>query len=113
MIPARREPRTAGAVLYAAKRSEKEMAERKSILEASQIDAIEGRLAGTLRPVEPPDDFVERLRGHIHLPERSQIVIRLQEWQRLGLAVGGVLSGAVLVLTFARAMYQLFWKRSG
>ncbi len=89
------------------------MTVRKSTLESSQIDDIEGRLAGTLRPVEPPGDFVERLRGHIHLPERSQIVIRLQEWQRLGLAVGGVLSGAVLLLTFARAMYQLFWRRAG
>ncbi len=81
------------------------------MLEPSQIDEIEGRLAGTLRPVEPPDDFVRTLRGHIHLPERGQIVVRLQEWQRLGLAVGGVLSGAVLILTFARLMYQLFWKR--
>ncbi len=88
------------------------MTARKGTLEPSQIDAIEGRLAGTLRPVEPPDDFVQRLRGHIHLPERSQIVVRLQEWQRLGLAVGGVLSGTVLLLTFARLMYQLFWKRS-
>ena len=86
---------------------------RKSTLDPSQIDAIEGRLAGTLRPVEPPGDFVQRLRGHIHLPERTQIVLRLREWQRLGLAVGAVLSGTVVVLTFARAIYQLLWRRSG
>ena len=86
---------------------------RKSTLDPSQIDAIEGRLAGTLRPVEPPGAFVQRLRGHIHLPERTQIVLRLREWQRLGLAVGAVLSGTVVVLTFARAIYQLLWRRSG
>ncbi len=89
------------------------MTNHSGMLEDEQINAIEGRLAGTLRRVTPPADFVTRLRGHIRLPERSQIVIRLQEWQRLGLAVGGVLSGAVLLLTFARTMYQLFWKRSG
>ena len=86
---------------------------RKSTLDPSQIDAIEGRLAGTLKPVQPPSDFVQKLRGHIHLPERTQIVVRLREWQRLGLAVGAVLSGAVFVLTFARLMYQFFWRRSG
>lgn len=86
---------------------------RNSILDPSQIDAIEGRLAGTLKRVQPPSDFVQRLRGHIHLPERTQIVIRLREWQRLGLAVGAVLSGAVFVLTLGRLMYQLFWRRSG
>jgi hypothetical protein len=89
------------------------MSVRKSNLEPSQIDAIEGRLAGTLRPVQPPGDFVQRLRGRIRLPERTQIVIRLREWQRLGLAVGAVLSGMVALLTFARFMYQLFWRRSG
>ncbi len=105
--------RMAGTVFYRAERNESQMTERKSTLDPSQIDDLEGRLAGTLRPVRPPEGFVDRLRGHIHLPERSQIMIRLQEWRRLGLAVGGVLSGAVLVMTLARVMYQLFWKRTG
>lgn len=81
-------------------------------MEPSQIDAIEGRLAGTLKRVSPPNDFVQRLRGHIHFPERSVIVTRLYDWQRLGLVVGSVLSGAVVVLTLARAMYHLFGRRS-
>ncbi len=83
------------------------------MLDEDQIDAIEGRLAGILRPVRPPSDFVQRLRGHVHLPERSEIAVRLYDWERLLLVVGGVLSGAVAILTVARAMYHLFGRRSG
>ncbi len=83
------------------------------MLDEDQIGAIEGRLAGTLRPVRPPSDFVQRLRGHVHLPERSEIAVRLYDWEKLLLVVGGVLSGAVAILTVARAMYHLFGRRSG
>ncbi len=78
-----------------------------------QLDDIEGRLAGTLRRVAPPTEFVQRLRGHIHLPERSTIVVRLQDWERLVMVFGGVLSGTVVILTVARAMYHLFGRRNG
>ena len=89
------------------------MTVRKHTLEPAQIDAIEGRLAGALRRVRPPSGVVQRLREHLHVPQRSTIVVRLKEWRTLGLAVGGVLSGTVLVMTFARALYRLFWRRSG
>jgi hypothetical protein len=88
------------------------MVERKDMLEDEQFDAIEDRLAGTLRRFTPPPDFVTRLRGHIHMPERDEIVIRLYEWERLAVVVAGVLSGAVAILTVARAMYHLFGRRS-
>jgi hypothetical protein len=87
------------------------MSTRKANLDPEQIDAIEGRLAGTLRPVSPPKDFVQRLRGHIHFPERSEIVVRLQDWRRLILVFGGVLSGTVAILTVARALYHLIGRR--
>ncbi len=86
---------------------------RKDMSESEQIDAIEGRLAGTLKPVTPPNDFVQRLRGHIHLPERAAIVVQLHEWEMLAVVFGGVLSGAVVILTVARAMYHLFGRRNG
>ena len=88
------------------------MSNHRSMLDAEQIDAIEGRLAGTLRRVAPPPGFVTRLRGHIHVPERSEIAIRLYEWERLLVIFAGILSGAVAVLTVARAMYHLFGRRS-
>ncbi|MGE5072409.1 MAG: hypothetical protein ACM3MF_03200, partial [Anaerolineae bacterium] len=65
---------------------------RKTIMEMELLDALEGRLAGTLKPVTPPTDFVQRLRGHIHLPERSELVVRFHDWERLMLVFGGVLS---------------------
>ncbi len=82
-------------------------------MDDAQIDAIEGRLAGTLRRVKPRREFVQRLRAHIHLPERNEIVLRLQDWERLAVVFGGVLSGAVVILTIARAMYHLFGRRTG
>ena len=81
-------------------------------MDESQIDEIEGRLAGTLRRITPRREFVQRLRAHIHVPERSEIVVRLQDWERLMLVFGGVLSGAVMIVTVARAMYHLFGRRS-
>lgn len=89
------------------------MATHRSILDSAQIDEIEGRLAGTLRPVTPPEEFVRRLRNHVRLPENSAIALRLRDWQRLFMVFGGVLSGAVVILTVARAMYHLFGRRNG
>ncbi len=88
------------------------MSTRRTNLDPEQIDAIEGRLAGTLRPVSPPKDFVQRLRGHIRIPERSEMVVRLHDWRRLMLVFGGVLSGTVAILTVARAVFHLFGRRN-
>ncbi len=88
------------------------MTESSNTLDDQQLDEIEGRLAGTLRRVTPPPDFVTQLRSHIHMPQREAIAIRLYEWERLMFVVGGVLSGAVAILTLARAMYHLFGRRS-
>ena len=87
--------------------------DRRNRLEEEQIDALEGRLAGTLRPVTPPPGFVSRLRSHIHVPEREEIAIRLYEWERLLIVFGSVFSGGVAILTLARALYHLFGRRSG
>lgn len=88
------------------------MTDRRNKLEDEQIDEIEGRLAGTLRRVAPPADFVTRLRGHVRLPEGRVMVVRLYDWERLLVVIGGVLSGTVAILTLARAMYYLLGRRS-
>jgi hypothetical protein len=88
------------------------MSPHRTTLDPSQIDAIEGRLAGTLRPVSPPVEFVQKLRGHIQLPEGNVIVFRLRSWTDLLFILGGVLSGAMVILTLARAMYYLFGRRN-
>lgn len=78
----------------------------------NQLNALEAHLAGTLRPVAPPRGFVQRLRARVHLPPREQIATRLRDWQTLALVFGGVISGALFILTVARAMFHLFGKRN-
>ncbi len=82
-------------------------------LSEEQLDAIEAHLAGTLKPVTPPRDFVKRLRGRIHIPQRSEIAVRLSDWRTLVLVFSGVLSGTLVIITVARAMYHLFGRRNG
>ncbi len=71
------------------------------------LASLEAHLAGTLRPVAPPSNFVQRLSERIRIPERRVIVNRLQDWKRLFLVFGSVMSGMVLVITLARALYFL------
>ncbi len=86
---------------------------RKKITDQDpQLDFIEASLAGTLKPVRPRQDFVHRLRERIHLPHREDIVFRLRDWERLLLIFGSVLSGMVVLLTIARALFHLFGRRN-
>ena len=76
------------------------------------LESLEAHLAGTLRPVAPPKDFVQRLRDRIRLPEREVIVSRLRDWNRLFLVFGSVMSGMLIVITIARALYYMFGRRN-
>ena len=77
-----------------------------------QLNDLEAHLAGTLRRVPPPRDFVRRLRGHIHFPPREEIATRLHDWQRLFIVFGSVVSGTLLLITIARALFHLFGRRN-
>lgn len=77
-----------------------------------RFGAIEAHLAGTLRPIAPRKDFVKHLRSRIHLPESGEIAIRLHDWRTLLLVFGGVLSGTLMIITVARALYHLFGRRN-
>ena len=77
----------------------------------ARLDAIERRLAGTLRPVAPSQELLQRLRSRIRIPDRSEIASRLQDWSTLTLVLGGVISGAVVVVTLARAIYHVVGRR--
>jgi hypothetical protein len=81
----------------------------KSSLE--NLESLEAHLAGTLRPVAPPKDMMQRLREHVHLPQRELIVSRLRDWNRLFLVFGSVMSGMLIVITVARALYYLVGRR--
>lgn len=76
------------------------------------FESLEAHLAGTLRPVAPPKDFVRRLRERVRLPERGVFVNRLRDWNRLFLVFGSVMSGMLIVITVARALYYLVGRRN-
>ena len=85
----------------------KVMNKSKSILSEEQIHALETSLAGTLQRVTPPSEVVNRLRERIHFPEPGMIALRLRDWQRMFLVVGGVMSGMLVLITIARALFYL------
>jgi len=87
------------------------MSKRQEKLSPENIESLEAHLAGTLRPVSPSKDFVQHLRDRIHLPERDVIVSRLRDWRRLFLVFGSVMSGMVILITIARALYYMFGRR--
>ena len=82
------------------------MTKRKtSSTPAEGLDVLEAHLAGTLKPVTPPKDIAQRLRERIHMPDRDEITLRLTDWRRLFFVFGGVLSGMLVLITIARALY--------
>ena len=71
------------------------------------IKVLEAHLAGTLKPVAPPKEIVQRLNRRMRMPNREEIRFRLSDWRRLFLVFGGVISGMLLFITLARAFYYL------
>lgn len=76
-----------------------------------ELNALEAHLAGTLKRVAPPGDLIQRLRERVRLPAREEIVLRFQDWRKLFLVFGGVMSGLLLLITVARAFFHLARKQ--
>jgi hypothetical protein len=72
---------------------------------------IEERLAGTLKPIRPSRDVVQRLRERIRFPVREEITVRLADWKRMFLVFGSVMSGLLVAITVARALFYLVGRR--
>ncbi len=90
------------------------MARPKTILPPEEtLSELETHLAGTLKPVAAPKGFRQRLRDRVRLPERRLIVERLSNWRAFFFAVGGAISGMLLIVTVGRALYHLFGRRNG
>ncbi len=88
------------------------MKKTKLTIPPPDLDELEAHLAGTLKPVAPPRKFILGLRGRIHLPPREEIVSRLRDWNRWLFVLGGVMSGVLMILTAARALFHLFGRRN-
>jgi len=88
---------------------------RKSILARTkseeQLYALEEHLAGALQPFTPSQELVARLRERIHFPQTQEIVFRLGNWRRLFLVYGGVMSGLLVTITVARALFYFVSRR--
>ena len=76
-----------------------------------EIQLLEAHLAGTLKPVTAPKEVVQRLRGRIQMPTRSEITLKLTDWRRMFLVFGGVMSGMLVIATLARAFYYLVGRK--
>ena len=75
------------------------------------IQSLEAHLAGTLKPLAPPREIVQRLSRRIQLPNRERITASLSDWNRLFFIFAGVVSGMLLLITVARAFYYLAGRR--
>ena len=76
----------------------------------NQLFELEAHLAGTLKPVSPPNDLVQRLRERIRFPQPQEIRSRFGDWNRLFLIYGGVMSGLLVIITIARAFFYFYRK---
>lgn len=77
----------------------------------NELNSLESRLSLTLKRVPPPSGLVERLRGRVQVPSRSEIRLRLSDWRKLFVVFGGVMSGMLVLITLARAFYYLAGRR--
>ena len=76
-----------------------------------ELQSLETHLSRTLKRVAPPSGLVERLRGRVQMPSRSEIQLRLADWRKMFVIFGGVMSGMLLLVTLARAFYYLVGRR--
>lgn len=74
----------------------------------TQLNELEAHLAGTLKPVTPPTDLVQRLRERIRFPQPRQMRSRIGDWNRLFVVYGGVMSGLLVIITIARAFFYFY-----
>ncbi len=87
------------------------MGTNNSNSDQGRLAALEAHLAQALRPIRPRQDYVRGLREGIRIPQRAEIAMKLQDWETLLVILGGVFSGAVVIVTVARAMFHLFGRR--
>ncbi|NWF65093.1 MAG: hypothetical protein HXY38_12390 [Chloroflexi bacterium] len=87
------------------------MNSRKSPIQDADLQSLETHLSRTLKRVAAPNGMVERLRGRLQMPSRSEITLRLSDWRKLLVVFGGVMSGMLLLVTLARAFYYLAGRR--
>lgn len=87
------------------------MIKRTVTLSENQLSALESHLAGTLKPVTPPREVVQRLRQRINSAQARRIVSNLRDWQTMFVVFGGVMSSLLALITIGRALYYFVGKK--
>jgi hypothetical protein len=84
---------------------------KKTPIPEEDIQVLEAHLAGTLKPVAPPKEIVQRVNMRIQMPNRERVTVQLPDWSRTFLVFGGVISGMLLIITITRVFYYLAGRR--
>ncbi len=79
----------------------------------SKLRQVEAHLSGALKPLTLPGDFSHRVRAKVRFPEREMLAKRLSNWEFALIVTGGVMSAALAITAFARALYYFFRKSGG
>jgi hypothetical protein len=87
------------------------MIKRNATLSENQLYALEAHLAGTLKPVTPPREVVQRLRQRINSAQTRRIVSSLRDWQTMFVVFGGVMSSLLALITLGRALYYFVGRK--
>lgn len=83
------------------------MTRRTTSISDRNIYELEAHLAGTLRPLAPPQDLTQRLRDRARWPEPRALAQRIVSWRFFFVVIGGAISAGLVVLTLARALFNL------
>jgi len=86
--------------------------QKKTVSPEEELNDLEAQLAGTLKPLRPSKDIIQRLRTRIQFPNREEIARRLGDWRRLFFVFSGVMSGMLVLVTLARALYYFVGRKS-
>ncbi len=80
-------------------------------LHGTQLDSVEQRLSGVLKPVPPREEFVSSLNHRIQADNRPSFVNHLAGWHFLAMIIAGLVSLVILVAVGARALLALIKKK--
>jgi hypothetical protein len=79
----------------------------------AKLTAVEQRLAKALQPIKAPREFVQTVRQRMHFAPPGVAVARVMNPQKLLLILGGVVSGLLVLVTLARAIYYFAKGKQG
>jgi hypothetical protein len=82
------------------------MGKRYVDISLAKISSMENRLSGTLKPVMPRKEFVNRLGQHIQTGYRPTFVNNVTNWHIYALLVAGMVSIAVFLAMIVRGLLE-------